>query len=214
VEEKPRKVQDDDDKGRKDTINEPVVADKKKRGDDDDDDKGKDSRGDSIVIRRADYDDLRSRLDKMEGRIPGQLTDEDVDAFAKAQSRADFVYGHFGQTASRPMHGEKIIDYRRRVLKPMQDHSPIWKGTDLRVLSVDEKAFNNAEEQIFKAAVDSARSPSSVPVGTLREHVETRGGHTYHRFYGRPVSWMAGFAPNGRRIKRINQPGKGGHVDA
>jgi hypothetical protein len=215
---------DDDDKGRKD---------------DDDDDKGKDSKSkadseeekprkvqddavgdpkdlavDSIVIRKADYDDLRSRLAKIEGAVPRQLSDDDVDAFARAQARADNVYNHFGLTASRPMHGEKLIDYRRRLVAKMQEHSPHWKTANLRIHAVDDASFTVIEDQIYAAAVDAARSPTSVPVGQLREHVETRGGHTYTRFYGRPISWMAPFAPNGRRVKAIRQPNKGGHVDA
>ncbi len=153
---------------------------------------------------------LMARLDGVEGKLPKPLTDADFDAFAQVQSRADAVLSMFGKSAGRPMHGETVLAYRRRLLTPLKEHDPQWKGVDLRVLSVaDEVAFGVAEASILKSAADAARNPASVPTGTLREHVESRGGHTYTRFYGRPAAWMNGFAPRGRRVTRINQPNKG-----
>ena len=48
-----------------------------------------------------------------------------------------------------------------------------------------------------------AINPKSVPLGTLREIIETRGGHTYSKFYGNPKSWMAAHMPNGRLVRQI-----------
>jgi hypothetical protein len=32
---------------------------------------------------------------------------------------------------------------------------------------------------------------------------ETRGGHEYTKFYGRPISWMAPFMTQGMRVRKI-----------
>ena len=44
-----------------------------------------------------------------------------------------------------------------------------------------------------------------VPIGHLVERVEQRRGHSITKFYGRPISWMAQFAPQGRVVKRIHR---------
>jgi hypothetical protein len=101
------------------------------------------------------------------------------------------------------MYGELRDNYRRRLLTPLQRFSPTFKDADLRVAQVDPVAFDAIEKDIYKCAADAFKNPETVPLGHLREHVETRGGHIYTKFYGRPVSWMAAFAPKGKRIRRI-----------
>jgi len=164
---------------------------------------------DSITISKSDWEKTLARLDLIQGSMPKALTDQDYDNFAQIQSRADTVYLLHGKSAPRPINGETPMAYRRRLLLGLKEHDPIFKDNDLRVAAVDETLMKVAEESIYKTAADAARNPATVPLGQLREHVEQRGGHTYHRFYGRPVSWMAPFAPVGRRVKRINQPGRG-----
>jgi hypothetical protein len=132
------------------------------------------------------------------------------DAFALVQSRADKVYSANGQQADKPLYGETLSAYRRRLLKPLQKYSDTFRNSDLRVVAVDPAAFNAVEDSIYKSAADAAKDPRTVPLGFLREHVEQRGGHTYTTFTGRPISWMNQFAPTGKRIKRVNQHTPGG----
>jgi len=40
-------------------------------------------------------------------------------------------------------------------------------------------------------------------MGILREHSETKNGHVYARFFGRPIIWMAPMMIQGKRVKRI-----------
>jgi hypothetical protein len=127
------------------------------------------------------------------------------DAFAVVQARADKVYMANGQQADKPLHGETLSAYRRRLLKPLQKYSDTFKNSDLRVVAIDPAAFMVVEDSIYKSATDAAKDPRTVPIGYLREHVEQRGGHTYTTFTGRPISWMSQFAPSGKRIKRVNQ---------
>jgi hypothetical protein len=103
------------------------------------------------------------------------------------------------------MHGEQLNDYRRRLLKPYQHYSQPFAKTELKVAAVDSNTFDHIEEEIWKAAFDAVRDPSTVPLGILREEVTTKNGHTYTKFHGRPMSWMAAFAPPGKRIKRITE---------
>ena len=128
---------------------------------------------------------------------------ETADFFAAVQSRADSVYQKLGKSAARPLDGEQLGAYRRRLLISLQPFSPTYKLADLRVLAVDNAGFEVAERAIYQAAADEAVNPRSVPLGTLREIVETRGGHTYTKFYGTPKAWMAPFMPNGRLVNQI-----------
>jgi hypothetical protein len=86
---------------------------------------------------------------------------------------------------------------------PFQKYSPAFRHADLRVLAVDAAGFLAAEDAIYQAATDEGKNPKNVPLGVLREHSETRGGHVYTRFHGRPISWMNQFMIQGKRVKRI-----------
>lgn len=130
---------------------------------------------------------------------------ETQDFFAAVQARADSVYLKLGKQAARPMDGEQLGAYRRRLLIPLQGFCPTFKHSDLRVAVVDNAGFEPVERAIYKAAADEAVNPRSVPLGTLREIVETRGGHTYSKFYGNPKSWMAAYMPPGRMVRRITE---------
>lgn len=143
---------------------------------------------------------VRTAKDK-EGRTAFDSTTDHL--FFPYQAQADRVYGMLGSSAPKPMHGEARDDYRRRLLTPLQRFSEVFKHADLRVAQVDPIAFGAIEQDIFKAAADAYKNPATVPLGHLREHVETRGGHTYTKFIGRPISWMSAFAPHGKRVKRI-----------
>lgn len=134
---------------------------------------------------------------------------ETQDFFAAAQARADAVYSKLGKSAPRPMDGEKFGNYRRRLLVPLQGFCNVFKHTDLKVVAVDNASLEPVERSIYTAAADEAINPKSVPIGTLREIVESRGGHTYAKFYGNPKSWMNQFAPRGKKVTQIIQRGDG-----
>jgi hypothetical protein len=83
--------------------------------------------------------------------------------------------------------------------------SPAFKYSDLRVLGVDPAGFKSVEDTIYANAEAEGRNPKSVPPGILREHTESRNGHQYTKFYGRPSTWMNQFAGIGKRVKRITE---------
>jgi hypothetical protein len=237
-EEKPRKVtEDDDDKGKHDEEEPPawakkliadVAALKAGKSDDDDspddDDSGSEDNpvtggprgpGEGLPKQlaadaaqaRADNFKWQKRMDTI-GKVTCQP--ETQDLFIKFQARSDQIYGYHGQQAPKPLHGETLNAYRRRLLMPFLPFSPAFRRADLNVLAVDPAGFNHAEEVILADAESEARNPTTVPLGHLRMHVEQRGGHTHTQFFGRPKSWMASFAPAGKRIKRIDQQNENG----
>jgi hypothetical protein len=89
------------------------------------------------------------------------------------------------------------------LLYPLQTYSPAFKHADLRVVAVDPAGFKAAEDSILVAADAEGRNPTQIPLGFLREIKETRGGHEFTRFYGKPIAWMAPFMAQGKRVKRI-----------
>jgi hypothetical protein len=91
------------------------------------------------------------------------------------------------------------------VLVPLQHLSSVFKNADLKVVQVDAAAFKAAENDIFAAADAEARNPTHVPIGVLRQHVETKNGHTITKFYGRPMSWMHPMMPRGRLVTQISK---------
>ena len=209
------KKDDDDDEGDEPDDEgkaKPVAADKRRKDDDDDAKRG-DTRGDSVSMSRRDYKALMDRLDSLETKMPKQLKDEEYDQFAAAQARADAVYSAYGNSAPRPLQGESLLQYRRRLLNDLKQYSEDWKNSDLRVVAVDEASLAIAERQIFAAADAAVRNPASVPIGILRE-IKNRNdaGHTMTTFVGSPISWMNRFAPTGRAVTKINQFNKGGLV--
>ena len=150
---------------------------------------------------------VRTRKDK-EGRT---AFDSGTDhLFFPYQARADKAYAMLGMSAPKPMYGETRDNYRRRLLHPLKIHSPEFRHSDLRVVQVDPVAFDVVERNIYEHAMDAAKNPMTVPLGHLREIKETRGGHEYTKFVGRPISWMAAFAPPGKKIRRIIERGDNG----
>lgn len=147
----------------------------------------------------------RRALKTLESRLPKELSDEDYNAMADAQARADSVAMAFGKSASRPLSGETLLAYRRRLARDFQRHSAPWKDVNLSTLPAD--AFAIAEGAIYADAQHAAESPVDLPAGELRE-VKRRdqAGRTISTFYGTgPDTWMSSFKAPSRRLVGINK---------
>lgn len=148
---------------------------------------------------------LKRRLDEMQAQIDARATrtDEEADKFLVAQARADEAYQPWGRAAPRPMDGESLLQYRRRLLEGVQEHTA-YKEVNLRAIAADAAAFGVIEGQIISEAAKVGRSPASVPDGELREVRRSSGsGHQITEFIGDPRSWMSAHAPNGQAITAI-----------
>jgi hypothetical protein len=136
------------------------------------------------------------------------MCDEMTGDFVKAQSRADQVALALGNRAGAPrwMDGERLNDYRRRLLQPLKELSPTWKAVDIPRA---EDVLRVAESQIYADAAREAAHPSNVPPGQLVERItQDQAGRQITRFYGDveqcygmfkyPAKAVTGF-PGGRR---------------
>jgi 8-oxo-dGTP pyrophosphatase MutT (NUDIX family) len=147
--------------------------------------------------------DVRKRIADVEARLPKQMTDADYSAMADAQSKADRVCLMHGTRAPRPMDGENILAYRRRLAAGLKDHSLAWKGVDLRAIA-DEVAFTNIENTIYADAEMAGLHPVASSEDFLREITETDvTGRKLSKFVGRPSAWMNQFAAPKRKLVGI-----------
>lgn len=145
---------------------------------------------------------LRAELDALKAQIRPVPEDEARDLAAE-QVRADAVYAAHGAAAGRPVQGETLLAYRRRLASGMQKHSAAWKGIDLATLP--GPALDLATQAIYADAQVAARNPADVPVGTLREIVtQDSTGRRITSFAGEPATWMAQFTANRRRVTGIS----------
>ena len=189
------KKSDDDDDDKKDD-----AFPLKKAKDDDDDDKKKDDavKDDAADLRRQ-IQDQATVIKRLEALIKPRSDDEHA-AFADAQARADTVFNGFGQRAPRPLDGEILIDYRRRLATKLKPHSKIWGNVKLSVLP--EEAFGIAENQIYTDATTAATNPVDLEAGELRmvTKIDPATGVRSNVFYGKE-SFVKAMGRPGRRVQ-------------
>jgi hypothetical protein len=194
-----KKADDDDDKKDDDDEKKDDAFPPKKAKDDDDDDKKDDAaKADSIALRRQ-LQDQATTLRRLEALLKPKSDDEHA-AFADAQSRADAVFNGFGQRAPRPLEGETIIDYRKRLATKLKGYSTAWKS--VKFSQLPEEAFTIAEGQVYADAISAATNPTDLEAGELRQVTKTdpTTGVRTIVFYGKE-SFVKQMGRPGRRVK-------------
>lgn len=182
------KKDDDDDaaKAKKDAEEKPeflkkeeVAADKKRKDDDDDD--SKKAKADSDKR----FDDVAKRIADVESKLPKAMTDSDHRALADAQAKADSVYQAHGLHAARPLDGEDLLSYRKRLASNLKAHSNVWKGIDLTPIA--DATFDVVEGQVYADAMAAANNPVDLPDFALRAvtRVDSTTGQRMTNFYGK-----------------------------
>jgi hypothetical protein len=181
------KKSDDDDDDKKD--------DAAKDDDDDDDDDKKD---DAVKADSVDVIALRRQLSRLEAIIKPKSDDEHA-AFADAQARADAVFNGFGQRAPRPLEGESLIDYRKRMATKLKSYSTAWKS--VKFSQLPDEAFGIAEGQVYSDATSAAANPVDLAAGELRAVTKTdpTTGVRTIVFYGKE-SFVKAMGRPGRRV--------------
>lgn len=157
-------------------------------------------------IDSAEFEEMKRRLDAFEKQNKA-VSDEDRNAMAMAQSRADSMAMALGDTGGNryPVNGETPFAFRRRMASHFAKYSNKFKGVNVGNIT-DEALFTPVEEAIYADAADYAKAPPEMP-GMLREMKERVGGREISTFVGDPSAWMDPFA-NGVRYKggfRTNQ---------
>lgn len=119
--------------------------------------------------------------------------DEEAAEYADAQAKADSVLASFGKSASRPLQGESLMAYRKRLLRGLQAYSDSYKGINLASIK-DAALLALAEKQIFADAVVASRADSNLPAGQLVEiNEKDRAGRTITKFRGSMSAWLDDF---------------------
>ena len=189
-----KKSDDDDDDDKKDDA-------AKKSDDDDDDAKKKDDsvKADDIRVLRKQISDQQGVIDKLQALMKPRSDDEHA-AFADAQAKADAVFNGFGKRAPRPMEGEALIDYRKRMATALKPHSTVWK--DAKLSKLDDHTFGIAEDAIYADAAVAAANPVDLGAGELRmvTKVDPTTGVRSNMFYGKE-SFVKGMGRPGRRVQ-------------
>jgi 8-oxo-dGTP pyrophosphatase MutT (NUDIX family) len=159
--------------------------------------RGDAARADSVKM----IEDLQRKYDALIAEKK-PLSDDEVDALAAAQARADTVYLALGKRASRPMSGETLHAYNIRLTREVQKHSPKWGKTELNRLPADTLATIQAD--VYADAVVAARNPDDVEPGTLREiKTPDSSGRIISTFVGKGTFIGAMKMPS-RRVTAIN----------
>jgi hypothetical protein len=196
------KAKSDDDDDAKDDDD-----DDDKKSDDDDDDKKDDAakKADSVGILRRQISDQAAVIARLE-RMMKPKTDDEHAAFADAQARADSVYQGFGKHAPRPLEGEGLMDYRKRLATNLKMHSSMWKNVKLSKL--DEEAFEPIETQIYADASSAAANPLDLEAGELRmvTKIDPTTGVRSNLFYGKE-SFVKQMGRPGRRVASFRTMG-------
>jgi len=156
---------------------------------------------------KADADEMRKKIDELEAKIPKAVGDADYAAMADAQAKADSVYSAFGDSAPRPLQGEDLLSYRRRLATGLKGHSANWKGVDLSALSAD--VVSVAEGQIYADAATSARRPTNLAAGSVRaiKHTDS-AGHTVVEYVGDSAALFDAFSHRRQAVTAfVRNPG-------
>jgi hypothetical protein len=128
---------------------------------------------------------------------------EEADAMADAQVRCDSVAQLFGEAAPRPLAGESLLAFRKRLVKPFVPRSPTWAGAAEAIPVMAQDAFDVAERQIYAEAAIAAKRPTHLPPGTLQMIVKTdpETGQKFREFTGDPEACWGRFKSPTRMLK-------------
>ena len=130
--------------------------------------------------------------------------DAEESEYADAQAKADSVLAGFGKSASRPMQGENLLSYRKRLLRGLQSYSDSYKSIDLKNIK-DAALLAIAEKTIFADAVAAAKAPQAYADGQLIEINSTdRSGRTITKFRGDMSAWLNDFKVPSLRATAFN----------
>ena len=198
------KKSDDDDDDKKDDA---FPVKKAKDDDDDDDDKKKDDavKTDAVSELRKQISDQASIISTLQALLKPRSDDEHA-AFADTQARADSVFAGFGERAPRPLEGEVLFDYRKRLATKLKKHSSTWGKVKLSELP--ESAFKIAEDAIYNDASVAATTPADLQAGELRmvTKIDPTTGVRSNVFYGKE-SFVKQMGRPGRRVQSFRTLG-------
>ena len=129
--------------------------------------------------------------------------DEDA-AYADCQAKADSVYSAFGKSASRPLSGESLTAYRKRMVRGLQAHSDEMKNVNINSIK-DEAMLSVVEKRVYADAIAASRGTGAIAKGQLIElHKKDRAGRTITEFRCDMEAWLGDFKLPAHRVMKFN----------
>lgn len=188
------KRKDDDDAKAKADAEEKMKADKAKADAEEEEKKKADAaKKDAEGSDKGEHEKSGEVKPDEDDDAKAKKADEDESMYADAQAKADSVLAAFGKSASRPLQGESLLSYRKRLLRGLQSYSDSYKSIDLKAIQ-DAALLAIAEKTIFADALSAARAPEAYADGQLIEINERdRSGRTITKFRGSMSAWLNDF---------------------
>lgn len=191
-----------------------TAADKKAKADEDKEEEKKtdeaeeakpieksDSEGKIEGVGEMKFDEAKSDEDKEE---EAAKNDEDEAVMADCQAKADSVYSAFGKSASRPLSGESLTAYRKRMVRGLQAHSDEMKNVNINAIK-DEAMLAVVEKRVYADAIAASRGTGAIAKGQLIElHKKDRAGRTITEFRGDMEAWLGDFKLPAYRVMKFN----------
>lgn len=141
---------------------------------------------------------------KMDDEEEAKKCDEDEAAYADCQAKADSVYSAFGKSASRPLQGESLTAYRKRMLRGLQAHSDEMKNVNINSIK-DDAMLSVVEKRVYADALAASRGTGAIAKGQLIElHKKDRAGRTITEFRGDMEAWLGDFKLPTHRVMKFN----------
>ena len=160
-----------------------------------------DSEGKIEGVGEMKFDEAKSDEDKEE---EAKKCDEDEAVMADCQAKADSVYSAFGKSASRPLQGETLMSYRKRMVRGLQAHSDEMKNVNINAIK-DEAMLAVVEKRVFADALAASRGNGAIAKGQLIEiHKKDRAGRTITEFRGDMEAWLGEFKLPASRVVKFH----------
>ena len=149
---------------------------------------------------KKDDDEEDDRKDEEEAK----KADDEEAVMADCQAKADSVYSAFGKSASRPLSGESLTAYRKRMVRGLQAHSDEMKNVNINAIK-DEAMLTVVEKRVYADAIAASRGTGAIAKGQLIElHKKDRAGRTITEFRGDMEAWLGDFKLPAYRVMKFN----------
>jgi hypothetical protein len=145
----------------------------------------------------------RMSVETISGATQGESSMESVSEIRATQAKADAVYKMFGEAAPGNLQGERLMDYRIRLLSRFQKHSKVYKDSNLCRIG-DAAAMTAVENQIYTDAAGALRDPATFKPGEMRPVVRRdQTGREITSYIGQDGACWDRFNPPIRHVRRF-----------
>lgn len=150
-------------------------------------------------IKPDDEEDDRKDEDEEEA----MKADEEEAAMCDAQAKADSVYAAFGKSASRPLKGENLLSYRKRMIRGLQAYSDEMKSVKISAIK-DAAMLDIIEKRVFADALAASRGNGVAKGQLIAITRKDKAGREITEFRGDMEAWLGDFKIPSQRVMKFN----------